>query len=237
MKWIKDQTGRFPERPYYDLAELDNLIEGLICDFLRERHRAVAFPVSTNDLTVLIESYASDLDQYADLTAEEGDVEGVTLFFRDRKPEVKISQDLAVVEYREHRLRTTLAHEFAHVKLHNKLWQFDQLTLFPQEGEEPGPRCRRDRILRAAPTDWMEWQAGYVSGALLMPVTSLKELAHASFADWGVFGSVVTESANGAELIRLAANQFYVSRDAARVRLSQLGLLADGEESSRPMLR
>ena len=65
-----------------------------------------------------------------------------------------------------------------------------------------------------------------------MPVTRLKELAYAAFADWGVFGNVVNESAKGAELIRLAAGRFDVSRDAARVRLAQLGLLANDDEGS-----
>ena len=232
MKWLKDPTGRFPERPYYDVEELHNLSEGLIFNFLRGKYGGVAFPVSTEDLTVLIESDTSDLDQYANLASEGDDVEGVTPFFPDRKPVVMIAEDLAVAEYREHRLRTTLAHEFAHVKLHSSLWQFNQLMLLPQQEEEPGPRCRRGGILGAARTDWMEWQAGYVSGALLMPVTSLKELAYAAFADWGVFGSVVTESVKGAELIRLAAGRFDISRDAARVRLAQLGLLADGGEGS-----
>ena len=156
MKWLKDLTGRFPERPFYDAEELDDLSERLILDFLCEKYADFTFPISTEDLTVLIESGTSDLDQYADLASEGYDVEGVTLFFPDRKPVVKVAENLAVAEYREHRLRTTLAHEFAHVKLHSSLWQFNQLMLLPQQDEEPGPRCRRGGILSAARTDWME---------------------------------------------------------------------------------
>ena len=232
MRWLKDPTGRFPERPYYDVKELDDLSEGFIVNFLREKYGGVTFPISTDDLTVLIENDTSDLDQYTDLASEGDDVEGVTLFFPNRKPVVKIAMELAVADNREHRLRTTLTHEFAHVKLHNRLWQFDQLRLLPQEDEEPGPRCRRGGILSAARTDWMEWQAGYVSGSLLMPITSLKELVRAAFTGWGVFGSVAAESAKGAELIRLTAARFDASQDAARVRLTQLGLLADGKQGS-----
>lgn len=228
MKWLKDPTGRFPERPYYDAEELDNLSEDLIVNFLHGKYGEVSFPVSTEDLTILIESETSDLDQYADLTSEGDDVEGVTFFFSDRKPIVKIAEELAATGFREHRLRTTLAHELGHVKLHTGLWQFNQLRLLPNEDENSGPRCKRGGILSVAQTDWMEWQAGYVSGAMLMPVTSLKELAHAKFTGWGTYGSVYRESSKGDELIRLTAARFDVSRDAARVRLEQLGLLTHG---------
>lgn len=233
MKWLRDLTGRFPERPYYDTEELDELSEGVIVNFLQEKYGSVSFPVSTEDLTILIESETSDLDQYADLTPEGDDVEGVTFFFSDRKPIVKIAEELAATDYREHRLRTTLTHELAHVRLHGGLWQFDQLRLLPLEDETPGPRCKRGGILRATQSDWMEWQAGYVSGALLMPVTSLKELVHARFTEWGVFGDADTSSAEGASLIRQTAERFDVSQDAARVRLAQLGFLIGGRQGSR----
>ena len=215
---------------------MDDLSEGVIVNFLREKYGDASFPVSTEDLSVLIESETSDLDQYADLTSEGKDVEGVTFFFSDRKPIVKIAEELAATDYREHRLRTTLTHELAHVKLHAGLWQFNQLRLLPPEDEIPGPRCKRGGILRASQTDWMEWQAGYVSGALLMPVTSLKELVQANVKNWGVLGGVAKKSSKGEELIRLASARFDVSRDAARVRLEQLGLLTDGEENVSRML-
>ena len=231
MKWIKDSKGRFPERPYYDTEELDSLSEELIVDFLSEKYGGVSFPMSTEDLTVLIESETSDLDQYADLSLEGDDVEGITLFFSDRKPIVKVAEELAVTSYREHRLRTTLTHEFAHVKLHSCLWQFNQLRLLPQEDNGAGPRCRRGSILGESRGDWMEWQAGYVSGALLMPVTSLKAVVQANVKNWGVLGGVARKSSKGEELIRLVSVQFGVSRDAARVRLEQLGLLTGGEEN------
>ena len=72
MRWSRDPTGRFPERPYYLQEELDSLSEGWVVSFLRERHGAAEFPVSTEDLTVMIESDTSDLDQYADLSSEGG---------------------------------------------------------------------------------------------------------------------------------------------------------------------
>ena len=233
MMWTKDPTGRFPERPFYPQEVLDSMSEEWIVSFLVERYGKAEFPVSTEDLTVMIEGYNSDLDQYADLS-EEGDddeeVHGLTLFFPDRKPVVKIAQELAGSGRREHRRRTTLTHEFAHVKLHAKLWPFDQLRLFPEAEESPGPRCKRPADIRGHGTDWMEWQAGYVSGAILMPITRLQQLVRISFGAWGAFGSVPTASVKGADLIAKVAGQFGVSNDAARVRLAQLGHLTDRAE-------
>ena len=76
----------------------------------------------------------------------------------------------------------------------------------------------------------MEWQAGYVSGAVLMPITRLGRLVQITFDAWGAFGSVPTASVKGGDLIARVAAQFEVSNDAARVRLAQLGYLTDGPE-------
>lgn len=233
MMWIKDPTGRFPERPFYPQDDLDRLSEGWIVSFLLQRYGKVEFPVSTEDLTVLIEGDTSDLDQYADLS-EEGDdgeeVQGLTLFFPDRKPVVKIARELSGSGRVENRLRTTLTHEFAHVKLHATLWPFNQPRLIPDSEESPGPKCKRPGDIRGSGTDWMEWQAGYVSGAILMPVTRLQQLAQRTFEAWGAFGAVPTDSVKGADLVAKVARQFGVSRDAARVRLAQLRYLTDGVE-------
>ena len=233
MRWIKDLTGRFPERPYYQQEDLDSLSEEWIVGFLIERYGKAEFPVSTEDLTVMIECDTSDLDQYADLSeeGEEGEeVQGLTLFFPDRKPVVKIAKELAGSGRREHRLRTTLTHEFAHVKLHAKLWPFDQPRLFPDASPASGPRCKRPGDFRGLGTDWMEWQAGYVSGAILMPIARLQRLVQVTFDAWGAFGSVPTASVKGADLIARVAGQFGVSNDAAKVRLAQLGYLTDRPE-------
>ena len=234
MKWIPDSTGRFQERPYYPQKELDDLSEHWVISFLVDQHGKAEFPISTEDLTVMIESDTSDVDHYADLSSEEEEgeeVQGMTLFYPDRKPVVKVAQQLATSKHRWQRLRTTLTHEFGHVKLHGKLWPFNQARLFPEEDEAAGPKCKRGSILGEPRTDWMEWQAGYVSGAVLMPVSLLTDLVRTAFAGWQVFGTVPTSSARAGELIARVSTRFNVSNDAARVRLFQLGYLKDGVES------
>src|SRR3989344_2589024 len=97
MEWIADPTGRFSKRPYYAAEEIDAECEKIVLQFLSGIHK-VPFnpPFSTEDLTVLIESEAESLDQYADLAATEGPmVEGVTEFSPLKKPLVKIDQKLS----------------------------------------------------------------------------------------------------------------------------------------------
>jgi hypothetical protein len=74
----------------------------------------------------MIEQATSDFDMYADLSHEGEDVEGITDFFPNKKPAVRIAMELSLEGSRRHRLRTTLAHEYGHVKFHSFLWDINQ---------------------------------------------------------------------------------------------------------------
>lgn len=227
MKWYPDPTGRFPQRPYYEGEELDRECEGIVAAFLRREHGTVAYPITTNDLTILIEREAASLDLYADLSAEGEGVEGMTEFFRRDKPAVHIAAELSEPG-REHRLRTTLTHELGHVKFHRFLWTFEAPQ--PARGSSAAaasPRCHRETVIGAQQTDWLEWQAGYASGALLMPLSVLRRTVRAARKAAGVFGDVATGSLGGQQIIRTVQAGYEVSGDAARVRLLQLGLLTE----------
>jgi Zn-dependent peptidase ImmA (M78 family) len=132
--------------------------------------------VATDELSILIEQHNASLDSSVDLSEYGQDVEGMTAFYPDRSPEVSISNQLANDLRRENRLRTTLAHEFGHVHFHRHLWAEKFLTgrLFDRRSTENKVICKRDSILDAKETDWMEWQAGYVSGAILMPIGPIR---------------------------------------------------------------
>ncbi len=247
MKWIADSTGRFQWRPYYTREELDAECEQIVTKFLLDKYGALSFPISTDDLSVMIERDTSDLDLYADLSGEGEDVEGLTDFFSNKKPVVKISKELSLDNLKSHRLRTTLAHEYGHVKFHYFLWdmslkaenksnflkvlsrqrrKFEGLRKKSVSGQEvipqvTGPRCRSTSIIDAPVKDWMEWQAGYAAGALLMPVTAVKKY----------LGGVD----RGGEIITGIAKVFDVSADAAKVRLSKLGILPEITGDSVPV--
>jgi hypothetical protein len=71
----------------------------------------------------------------------------------------------------------------------------------------------------------MEWQAGYVCGALLMPITHFRRVVSSYQQANGIFGPVSLGSKHAAPLIDVIRTEFKVSADAARVRLSQHGFL------------
>ena len=130
MKWIPDSSGRFGVRPQYQRNELDSECEGIINSFLRAKYGSINLPISTDDLAIMLELDTSDLDLYADLSSLGHDVDGVTEFLPGKKPRVRISGALSMNSNLSRRLRTTLAHEYAHVRLHAFLWT---LQLDPED--------------------------------------------------------------------------------------------------------
>ena len=75
----------------------------------------------------------------------------------------------------DHLARTTLCHEFGHVWLHGPLWREAGIV----KAGPPGPVwiCNRDGLIDAPKRDWIEWQAGWVSGGILMQASELRAWA------------------------------------------------------------
>jgi hypothetical protein len=236
VRYVADRTGRFTQRPHYDQQELDRACEATVAAFLRERHGTIVYPLSTDDLTVLIERDTESLDQYADLSAYGADVEGATQFQPGRKPKVLISGTLSSADNQHNRLRMTLAHEYGHVKFHTYLWDAEppSADLLKSNPRANMQVCFRDKILDAAQTDWMEWQAGYAGGALLMPVSRVRGLVAAYCESHNLFGVVGQDDSHGRALIEAVSTGFMTSPEAARVRLLKLGIL--GAASAGPSL-
>jgi Zn-dependent peptidase ImmA (M78 family) len=233
MKWVKDKTGRFAKRPHYLPEELDAKCEVAIDAFLKERHGSVQFPMSTDDLTILLEQNANTLDLYAEPSALGEDVEGVTDFYSTRKPDVRINKRLTEDVRLENRLRTTLTHELGHVLLHG--FMFDgtmrQGSLFDAVEKIVSNQCKRSNMLTTSETDWMEWQAGFACGAYLMPITALTRAVQQFVQKEGVHGPrIFLQTDTGTALIDEVIKFFSVSRDAAKVRLLQRGFLAETAE-------
>lgn len=238
MNWVWDTTNRFRMRPQWSAEELDEQCEAIVSDYLRKRHGQVSFPVGADDLRGLLEREAESVDLAADLTGEKGTVDGLTEFRRGRKPAVRIVSRLTSAQVLENRLRTVLAHTYGHVHFHDFLFQSEQgswLSLFEDvpESHARTHRCHRDSILPLREDDWMEWQAGFVCGALLMPFGALIELVrrfrHARDLDHAALSE---RSLDGVALIRDVAETFQTSWEAARVRLVQESILAAGDTRS-----
>jgi Zn-dependent peptidase ImmA (M78 family) len=232
MKWISDPTGRFPHRPFFEDGEIDHECEDAVTKFLTNKYGAISYPINTNDLTILLDRNAGCVDLYADLTEFGNDVEGITEFYANKKPKVLISRQLSEQANRENRYRTTLAHEFGHVYLHGFLLSGGQMNIFAGNSQENN-RCKRETMLNATKTDWMEWQAGYASGALIIPFTPLKELIRNFYQAKNLLTVAGVNSPEGMLLIQEVMNTFQVSKDAARVRLLKLNFLADQQKTPR----
>ncbi len=227
VRYVPDRTGRSARRPHYQPEEIDKECEDIVQRFLIQRYGEAKFPISTDDLTRLIERDSDDLDLYADLSEFGQTVEGMTEFQPGRRPLVRISASLANDGRRENRLRTTLTHEYGHVHFHSDVWDAEQPQgcLFVQRPTADRQTCKRDAILNATQGDWMEWQASYACGAFLMPPSQVRRLVGEYREVNGLFGDINHTDQHGRALVAEMQTAFQVSADAARVRLLRLEAL------------
>jgi hypothetical protein len=223
LHYIRDATGRFAERPYFEAGELDELSERIVETFLAAKYGLIIYPIATSALELLLEHQDVELDCYADLAAFGEQTDGATVFEPGSPTRVYISKALSEDRVRENRFRTTLAHELGHVVLHRPLYAAARTgDLFESSRTCRGATCTRQSVEAVPQTDWLEWQAGYVSGALLAPITPLRKIAHETVHDGG---RVAIGSASGRTLVERVVKTFQISKQAAEVRLQQAGLL------------
>lgn len=216
---MRDATGRFSRRPWYTQAYLDERCEQILFEFLNELYGQITIPVPTGALIKLIERDARELNLYADLTQVEEGLLGVTFFDPPRKPEVRIARALYEDAKGAHRFRFTLAHEYMHVRVHNPLYQG---TAIAKRQEQ---RCTGDETLGLRPkVDWMEWQANYAGAALLMPLSRLRPVVEVCLGKDGPI-PLAFDSSRATDFRQRVSEAFFVSADAAGVRLIQLGHL------------
>ncbi|MCO6432236.1 MAG: ImmA/IrrE family metallo-endopeptidase [Deltaproteobacteria bacterium] len=236
MRYVRDTSGRFAQRPHYKPEELEAEADGLVRRYLARKYGSASFPISTDDLSTLIEQFVDHLDIYADLSHYGPEVEGVTEFFVGRKPNVKIARPLGEDSRLTNRLRATLAHELGHVHLHGFLFATDdrQGGLFSEsaKAEEKVIVCKREQIAAAKEYDWMEWQAWFFSGAILMPQDEVIAEVRNFRQERGVSSDIVAASPQAQELAGAIATRFEISNDFAKVRLIRLNLLTTSGSAS-----
>ena len=214
------------EPEYYSHDYLEELCERTVIEFCIESYGQELAPLPTDVLTQLLERDTSVLNLYAAL--DDGVNGMTTMFGSDRRPRVNIAAELSRQWFRENRLRTTLAHEYAHVLLHAPLWRA-QCMAGGQGGEALiAQACRRETVEdNAQRGDRLEWQAGYICGALLMPKRRVELLVGRFLSTRSASPVLLAGSADAEELVERVTIGFRVSRLAARVRLGQLGVLRD----------
>jgi hypothetical protein len=219
---VPDRVGDLLWRPYKSGEEIDYECEKVVRSYLSlSPAEPLPLLLSTDLLTGMIEAHAERLDLFADL---EENVEGATDIPADGPPSVRINRRLSAASHLTNRLRNTLAHEFYHLFFHVSLYQekWKQMELFCDAGERIS--CTRETILKGKRVDWREWQAAYGAGALLMPATVLRQLV-CDFVRIYRPPPYMVGSRESASVVTFVASRFDVSRDAARVRLLQKGLL------------
>ncbi len=192
--------------------------------------------------TCLLERDIKSLDLYTDFSEEDGQVEGVTEFRLGQKPVVKIAARLTETANLENRFRTTLTNEYGHVQFRNFLYQVEEksTSLLENLHAQAAPmqqvnHCNRDSMVSLDDRDWMEWQAGFVCGAMLVPITPLLELVRASRQKvCMVHASIPSQSREGLQIIAEVAQSFQTSKYAARVRPLQKKILSSDTTQSLP---
>jgi Zn-dependent peptidase ImmA (M78 family) len=219
-QWFRDSTGRFSERPFYQQREIEEKALSALRATLGGANADLTWPLSDAALVRFVEFRTDRFDPYADLKHVGIDIDGYTLFSRDGKPSVLINEDLGDERYR-YRWRMTLGHELGHVVLHQELYERKSGQLDLIEAPLVPVYCEKSHIIRG--TDWCEWQASYFGGALLMPSDVVT--ARLTAEDPKLLNAVEDGTVLGNRVILKVAKMFEVSRDAARVRLAQLGVV------------
>jgi hypothetical protein len=231
-------------RVWFDPGEIDLLAE-------EELRRAGLLPPPDRpvvDVERLLEGHLGvDLDQYAPLPR---DLLGVTEFRPGLPPYVGVNAALTQAAFDDPdpppgargRWRATLAHEAAHVLLHRALTEPDPsqtslLETSPLEGPPANRlfRCLKREVVFGGGTDWREVQANRCMAALLMPRSLFVQAVARAKPHVGVLPSEPVPAGRAEDLARRLARLFDVSRQAARIRLVELGLVtAPGQESLYP---
>ncbi len=226
-----------------------NEIEEIMVDELERSGMMPSATAPVVDLEAFLELHLGvKLDLYSELGPS---LLGVSGFATGLRPIVKISRALTAQAHERWapggiigRWRATLAHEAAHVVLHGRLVEVPQAQglLFPQSGEsqtEPViTQClERDIWFARGTGDWKEVQANQGMASLLMPsgpfVAVTREIAGAQATDDLLTHIPPADTRAFSDLTRELSLRCQVSREAARIRLSTLGL---ARASSEPML-
>lgn len=228
-------------RIWFEADEVESLIE----DELDKSGLLPSMSQPVTRLELFIEGHlGATLDQYADLNDQ---ILGATEFRHAAAPRVLINRKLTEVIDSGNtaiglhgRWRATLAHEAAHVLLHQRLFQghSEAEGLFPgppiPEGAELFMRCLSRNVMGSPmASDWREVQANMGMAALLMPRTFFKQTVEHELKSLGESpDSIKTNSPEFEGVITRLSGLLMVSKAAVKIRLGTLGLVLLPGEST-----
>ncbi len=217
MREFPDRGGRLPYRLWYEESEIES-----IC----ARELARSGPPTLPDRPATdVEAFCErHLGVVPDYTWVPRGVLGATEFTARGEVRLQVSAELSLRAERhaaaETLLRSTLAHEAAHILLHRLLFLKESREIF-------GGLASRTELCRSVGVpgpghrgEWWEWQANRGMSALLLPAAALS--AWLAERERLAPGERVTARREA------AAADFGVSAEAVRRRLGQLASLGGG---------
>jgi hypothetical protein len=227
MKTLKTSSGPFPERPYYETKEVEQ-----ICD--DELHKVGLYPSKPGSIRIerFIEKRFKTSTRYENLP--EG-VLGYTKFGSKGVEEIVISRSLGEEgsKVSERRINTTLAHEAGHGLLHAHLFALEQSprTLFGDglDPREPKILCRQDTIEGMQTRRkisyggrWWEYQANMAIGGLLLPRPLVKIVLEPFLMEKGRLGIKILDAAEKEKAAAELVEVFDVNPVVARIRIETM---------------
>lgn len=227
MRAYRTSAGPFPERPYYELAEIER-----ICS---EELRAVGlYPSDPEPLRIerFIEKRFGVSPTYDQLPSS---VLGYTAFGPSGVEQIVVSTALCDTGSKsaERRINTTLAHEAGHGLLHAHLFVLglQSMSLFGGDADVNPTKmlCREEgasrepNILKAKYDGrWWEFQANWAIGALLMPRPLVQNCLGPLLKENGLLGTKTLHPSHHEKAAELLSNVFDVNPIVAKIRVSEI---------------
>ncbi len=212
--------------------ELDSASMELLRKFAKSSGKPISPPIPIDEI---IEKHLRVRLEFTDLKEKLGeDVLGATWFDEGI---IRVQQEL---EDQEGRLCFTMAHEAGHWVLHRPQYEADKVTgqLFKRDSTEGPPAivCRSSQRKQPA-----EWQADQFAARVLMPEkfvrSAFARVAGGEPVHVGPDGLTRFGSMRDLAAAVIAAGRFSnVSKDAMRIRLETLQLVARADQVSRRLL-
>lgn len=221
MKSWKDPTSPWGKKLWYEDHEFRTLME----DALRRGGEDIFTAGSGVDVDRILEhGYGITPDYAADLPA---DALGRTLFHRNGTIEVHVQRSLAdeagTDTVARRRLRSTIAHELAHVVLHSTLYPVDHTQNLFGFDDPPAKVLCRSGAINGQAHDWWEHQAYRGMACVLIPSRLLDQTLPGILRDSTVTDAVA--AGKGKEVITTLADIFDTSFELTLYRLQELSLL------------
>ena len=230
MRMMRDRSGPFVERPYYEDSEIESII-GV------ELNEVDLLPSLPKPIRVdrFIEKRYGIVPQYDDVPSG---ILGFTRFGANGPEEVVVARSLSEegTKVAERRINSTLAHEAGHLILHGRLFDLERkvgmhsLIGNDLDLEKRTILCRPNSVgvpheskgAKGYDGKWWEFQANKVIGILLLPRQLVHQALEFLLVSQGHFGNRLLCDTRREEAIHCLSNTFDVNSPVARIRIQEI---------------